>query len=123
MQEYGIHSTLEENRPYTTKDGSEIRELMHPEVHGNSNQSLAEATIHPGCETRLHKHHQSEELYHVVKGHGQMTLDGQVFFVEPGDTICIAPGREHKVKNTGNQDLVILCCCSPPYSHGDTKLL
>ena len=24
-----------EVRPYITKDGSEIRELMHPTVHGN----------------------------------------------------------------------------------------
>ena len=29
--------------PYVTKDGSEIRELMHPAVHGNEKQSLAEA--------------------------------------------------------------------------------
>jgi hypothetical protein len=27
--------------PYTTKDGSEIRELMHPAVHGNAKQSLS----------------------------------------------------------------------------------
>jgi len=31
--------------PYVTKDGSEIRELMHPAVHGNRAQSLAEATV------------------------------------------------------------------------------
>ena len=40
--------------PYTTKDGSEIRELMHPAVHGNRNQSFAEAIVaaglqDPGC--------------------------------------------------------------------------
>ena len=29
--------------PYITKDGSTIRELMHPAVHGNRNQSFAEA--------------------------------------------------------------------------------
>jgi hypothetical protein len=36
--------------PYVTRDGSEIRELMHPGVHGNRAQSLAEATIGPGAE-------------------------------------------------------------------------
>jgi len=35
----------EEIEPYITKDGSIIRELIHPAVHGNSNQSLAEATV------------------------------------------------------------------------------
>ena len=33
---------------YVTKDGSEIRELMHPAQHGNRLQSLAEATVAPG---------------------------------------------------------------------------
>ena len=31
--------------PFTTKDGSIIRELMHPSVHGNANQSPAEAIV------------------------------------------------------------------------------
>ncbi len=32
-------------KPYITKDGSSIRELMHPEKHGNVKQSLAEAIV------------------------------------------------------------------------------
>jgi len=123
MKDSGIHTTRKESRPYITKDGSEIRELMHPELHGNRNQSLAEAIIPSGCETRLHKHHSSEELYHVLSGSGQMTLGERVFSVASRETICIEPGVRHRIKNTSNQDLVILCCCSPPYSHGDTELL
>jgi hypothetical protein len=53
---------------YITKDGSEIRELMHPAVHGNRLQSLAEATVHPGQRTHLHRHARTEELYHVTSG-------------------------------------------------------
>ncbi len=109
--------------PYVTRDGSEIRELMHPQVHGNCRQSLAEATVSPGCSTRMHKHHASEELYHVLSGSGRMTLGDQIFSVTSGDTLCIAPGTAHRVENTENQDLVILCCCTPPYSHADTELL
>jgi hypothetical protein len=33
-----------------TKDGSGIRELMHPDRHGNRNQSLAEALVPPGTQ-------------------------------------------------------------------------
>ena len=40
--------------PFTTADGSTIRELMHPAVHGNQNQSLAEATIASGKIGRAH---------------------------------------------------------------------
>lgn len=110
-------------RPYTTKDGSVIRELMHPDIHGNRNQSLAEATIPPGSVTFLHRHHNSEEIYHITQGNGVMTLGDKKFDVTVGDTICIPPGTPHKVQNTGKTPLKLLCCCAPPYSHDDTELL
>ena len=109
--------------PFETKDGSEIRELMHPGVHGNRAQSLAEARVAPGATTALHRHHASEELYHVTAGEGLMTLGTDQFEILPGDTVAIAPGTPHCVRNTGDETLVILCCCSPPYAHGDTELL
>ena len=108
--------------PYITKDGSEIRELMHPAVHGNQNQSLAEATVAPGATTQLHKHLETEELYHITRGQGLMTLGDTRFGVYPGDTICIKPGTLHCIENTGKEPLVLLCCCSPAYSHEDTIL-
>ena len=50
-----IQSQYRAIEPYVTKDGSEIRELMHPTVHGNRQQSLAEATVAPGAQTALHQ--------------------------------------------------------------------
>jgi mannose-6-phosphate isomerase-like protein (cupin superfamily) len=108
---------------YPTKDGSEVRELMHPGVHGNRNQSFAEATIEPGARTRLHRHRATEEIYHVTAGEGMMTLGDDTFRVAGGDTICIPPGTPHCVQNTGPVRLRILCACSPAYSHEDTELL
>lgn len=108
---------------YITRDGSEIRELMHPAVQGNKQQSLAEAIIRVGEQTQLHRHLKSEELYHVTAGQGVMQLDDERFAITPGDTVAIPPGTPHAVKNTGNEPLRILCCCAPPYSHDDTELL
>jgi mannose-6-phosphate isomerase-like protein (cupin superfamily) len=108
---------------YTTKDGSEIRELMHPAMHGNRSQSLAEATVHPGQRTHLHRHALTEELYHVTSGRGLMTLGEARFEVGAGDTVHIAPGTPHCIEALGAEPLVILCCCSPAYSHEDTELL
>ena len=108
---------------YRTKDNSEIRELMHPAVHGNRNQSLAEAVVQPGQTTALHRHHCTEEIYHITRGEGRMTLGAEQFAVQPGDSICIAPGTPHCIENTGREPLHILCCCSPAYDHGDTELL
>jgi len=108
---------------YQTKDGSIIRELMHPGIHENTNQSLAEATVPPGVVTLLHKHGMTEELYFIISGTGLMTLEDEQFDVVKGDTICISPGTAHKIENNGTEPLVFLCCCAPAYSHDDTMLL
>ena len=108
---------------YRTLDGSEIRELCHPAVHGNRNQSLAEAIVEPGQSTRLHAHRQSEELYHVLAGRGVMTLGPEQFPVGPGDTVLIDPGTPHCIAADGPEPLRLLCCCSPAYAHDDTDLL
>ena len=108
---------------YKTRDGSSIRELMHPTTHGNRLQSLAEATVAIGSRTLLHRHHRTEEIYHVTEGSGVMELGEDEFAVTRGDTICIAPGTAHALRNTGDTPLVLLCCCTPPYDHDDTELL
>lgn len=109
--------------PYPTKDGSEIRELMHPDHAPCRNQSLAEARVPPGERTRLHQHHTTEELYHITAGRGVMTLGDQNFPVQRGDTVCIPPGTPHCIANAADDMLVLLCCCSPPYRHDDTELV
>lgn len=109
--------------PFTTKDGSIIRELMHPRVHDARHQSLAEATVPPGASTGLHFHPRSEEIYHVLSGEGEMVLGDGTFRIRSGDTVCIAPGTPHRAHNYGTAPLVILCSCSPAYSDEDTVLL
>ncbi len=108
---------------YVTKDGSTIRELMHPSQHGNQNQSFAEAIVEPCAQTVLHRHRLTEEIYHITAGAGLMTLGDRQFAVSVGDTVCIAPGTPHCISNTGAVQLKILCACAPAYAHDDTELL
>ena len=108
-------AALDAIEPFTTKDGSAIRELHHTAA-----QSLAEATLAPGRSTTRHYHRASEEIYFVVEGDGEMELDGERRRVEPGDAILIPPDAWHTLVNVGDGLLSILCCCSPPYSHDDT---
>ena len=109
--------------PYVTKDGATIRELMHPSSHGNAAQSLAEAVVPVGKTTQLHRHRRSEEIYHVTAGEGLMTLGTEEFAVGSGDSVCIPPGTPHCIRNTGPEELKILCACAPAYAQGDTELL
>lgn len=113
---------LKDVSPYVTRDGSQIFELMHPDKHGSQNQSLALAVIRPGEATKLHMHLKSEEIYYIQSGSGTMILADEKFIISTGDSICITPGSAHCVENTGADDLKILCCCAPAYSHEDTEL-
>lgn len=108
---------------YITKDGSEIRELLHPALHDVRRQSLAEAIVPAGSSTLRHRHRHSEEIYHVTAGHGTMTLGDDAFPIAPGDSVLIAPGTPHFVTASAGAPLRMLCCCSPAYDHADTELL
>jgi len=100
--------------PFTTRDGSTIRELMH-----TANQSLAEATLAPGQATERHYHAASEELYSVLEGGGVLEVDGEEREVGPGDTALIPPGAWHRFA-AGADGARFLCCCAPPYRDDDT---
>lgn len=116
-------TALKDALPYMTKDGSEIRELLHPNQHAVRHQSLAEAVVPPGITTLRHRHALAEEIYHITQGCGLMTLGEEQFAVTVGDSIVIPPGTPHCIENTGKTALHILCCCAPAYSHEDTELL
>ncbi len=118
-----IQSLYRDVAPYITKDGSEIRELMHPNVQGNRAQSVAEASVPPGGKTALHLHRNTEEIYHFTAGSGTMRLGAAILNVAVGDTIAIPAGTVHCVTNTGNLSMKIICTCVPAYSHDDTILI
>ncbi len=117
-----IRSARRDAPAYETRDGYLIRELMHPDVHGNRRQSLAEATLRSGQTTLTHRHARTEELYYVLQGEGLMTVDQEKKAVGRGDAVLIPPGSWHCITNSGDSDLVFLCCCAPAYRHEDTQL-
>jgi mannose-6-phosphate isomerase-like protein (cupin superfamily) len=105
---------------FTTKDGSEIRELL---AHRNSsirNQSLAEARVPVGGSTLEHYHVKTEEIYYITEGTGRMRIETETREVKTGDAIAIPAGQRHKIWNSGKETLKLLCCCAPAYEHSDT---
>jgi mannose-6-phosphate isomerase-like protein (cupin superfamily) len=119
-------STLGALERFTTLDGSTIREIAG--VAGGLSaparaQSLAEATVPAGGETIVHLHRETEELYFFTAGRGEMRLGDERSPVAGGDCVVIPPGTPHKLWCTGDEPLVLLCCCAPPYRHEDTVLL
>jgi mannose-6-phosphate isomerase-like protein (cupin superfamily) len=112
----------DELEPFVTLDGSEIREYAGPREGAARHQSLAEAIVPPGSATVAHLHRTTEELYLFLSGHGRMRLGEQELAVGPGHCVVIPPGTPHKLWS-GEEPLVLLCCCAPAYCDADTELL
>lgn len=113
-------ANLDDLKPFITKDGSGIRELAGPAWTPAQNQSLAEATVPVGGATDAHYHPVTEELYYFTAGEGRLRIGEDEQDVKVGDCAVIPPGAEHKLFNTGDVPLVLLCCCAPAYSDDDT---
>ena len=113
----------EQREAFITADGSSIRELAGVPSGNATNQSLAEAVVPPGAATVAHFHRRTEEIYLFTEGSGRMRLGDQERAVRAGDCVVIPPGSSHKLWADDREPLILLCCCSPPYSHADTVLL
>jgi quercetin dioxygenase-like cupin family protein len=107
-------ASLNRLEPFVTKDGSTIRELHHTAA-----QSLAEATLEPDQATERHYHRETEEIYFVLKGAGDMEVDGTHKRIAVGDAVLIPAGAWHEI-TAGPDGARFLCCCAPPYSDADT---
>jgi mannose-6-phosphate isomerase-like protein (cupin superfamily) len=110
-------------KPFITKDGSEIRELLAYRNSSIKNQSLAEAAVPIGGSTDEHIHKETEEIYYILQGVGKMRVENEEQQVKIGDAVAILPGQKHKISNIGNEPLIFLCCCAPCYEHDDTVIM
>ncbi len=73
---------------------------------------MGHVTIYEGGEVPQHAHGQ-EEVYFIVSGRGTMELEGETMPIEGGSCVDIRPGQSHCLRNTGNEDLVMLFCYAP----------
>lgn len=115
-------SALDTAEAFVTLDGSTIRELAGRVSLPTDNQSLAEATVPVAGSTAEHYHVVSEELYFFTAGGGHLRVGDEYRDVRAGECVVIPPGAIHKLTNTGDEPLTLLCCCAPAYSHDDTVL-
>jgi mannose-6-phosphate isomerase-like protein (cupin superfamily) len=63
--------------------------------------------LKPGSGIGYHEQ-KEDEVYYVVSGKGVMTLDDKPVDVGPGTAILTRPGSSHGLKQSGNEDLVII---------------
>lgn len=77
---------------------------------GATGSELSFQTLVPGQDSGfLHTHKTHEELYIILKGEGHYQVDGEVFPVSEGAIIRVSPEGKRALKNTGNENLTMLC--------------
>ena len=77
---------------------------------GATGSELSFQTLIPGQDSGfLHTHKTHEELYIILKGEGHYQVDGEVFPVSEGAIIRVSPEGKRALKNTGNDNLTMLC--------------
>ena len=63
--------------------------------------------LHPGAAIGCHPHGK-DEIYYVVSGRGEFTLDGVKHPIGPGSAMLTRDGSTHCLQQVGNEDLVII---------------
>ena len=108
-----IVRSLAEAEPFTTADGSTIRELLGlptaPRAQPEPRRGDARARPGDASATTTPRR---EEIYYVVEGSGEMELDGDRRPVGTGDAVLIPPGAWHQI--TAGGDGCASCAAARP---------
>lgn len=97
-----------------TAIGGQIRRLIHPSTVDDATLQISLCVQAPGEVVKAHRH-DVEEAYYVTQGTGFMVLeDHPDINLRPGVSVHIPGGAIHGQKNTGDEDLVIVCALAPP---------
>lgn len=76
--------------------------------------------LHRGSAIGYHRN-DADEIYYVVSGSGELTVDGVRHDVGPGTAILTRPGSSHGLQQIGSEDLVILINYVQESSHGGLR--
>lgn len=61
--------------------------------------------------------HAEDEIYVVTTGRARFTCEGRTRAVEPGTTLFVAAGEDHRFHDV-TEDLALLVVFAPPYTGG-----
>lgn len=63
--------------------------------------------VPPGSSIGIHGHEGNDEVYLIVSGRGNATMDGERHAVGPGDVLVTPSGHSHGLENDGDASLVM----------------
>ena len=111
-------ATRQASGGYVLKRDAEIA-LEEPGTHGGGGKTIGysffkktpnlklvfrKRALKPGSAIGYHLQ-KEDEIYYVLSGRGEMTIDGKSFEMKPGDAILTRPGASHGLKQIGAEEI------------------
>ena len=79
--------------------------LFSSKLQGRTTAAIGTVTIPPGGQSDPHIHENSDEFWIITKGHGRISVDGNVVDIEPDVVVCAPATSKHQIINTGKETL------------------
>jgi len=118
-----LHIILTDRPEFLAGDHTLLRELLHPAKQPLAlGYSVAHGTLAPGGRSKWHRL-ASSEVYYIIAGWGQLTIDGSAVSVGPGSVIYVPPGGKQSLENCGTTAIEFLCLVDPAWRPEDEDVL
>lgn len=103
--------------PWTTDDGAYLSQhVIGRDSAGAGDMLLNRGTLKSGRSLDGGNHPENDEVYYIISGHAVLDLGGDAitgagtttYRVEPGMVFFIPAGTYHRLRDAGDEDVVIL---------------
>ena len=81
---------------------------FHNLIIDNQSYKVKILSVNPNSQLSLQKHQYREEHWIIVKGKGEVSINGKIDQLRTGDYVHIQKLSEHYLKNIGNENLVVI---------------
>jgi len=97
--------------------GALSKALVSEENSGSKRIDYRISSYEPMAFVEEHVHQVQEQIYHVLKGEGILTLNDERKLMREHDYVYIPPGVRHSFSNTGLDTLVFLVITTPTHDN------
>ena len=105
-----------ESKEFFTNERCHILELLNNH-NTDKSFSIARARVEPGITTAWHRLSDITEYYYILEGIGFMEIGENIGFeVKKNELITIPSDQAQRIENIGDEDLVFLAICDPPFT-------
>ena len=93
-----------------TEDNSDFRRV----VYTGKDLQLVLMSLKPGEEIGEEVHKDRDQFFRVVKGNGEVVIDGKRTKIKGDDAVLVPAGARHNIINTGDEPLRLYTLYAPP---------